>query len=322
MIDQPMTRREALKTATAIGVTAALSPLTGLADAVTTAPVARKAATISIPTSPAPFARQDVGKLLDDMQQRAGVNAVLPFMYTHGAVRAGLPAEGFRGGNYAIPHMEYYKDTGFTYEDMRGTEFGDVDVFARVIPAARQRHVKVFGWIIEDNRRPDIPHWEPLYEVDFHGRRADGHPGGPCYNNPRYRAWLLGLVEDYARSYEIDGIMWGSERQGAFSNAIRAAHGGVAGNPVKVTCFCDFCERKARDRGINVERARQGFQALANFVSASRSGRRPVDGYYVTMWRLMLRYPELLAWEMLWTDSLRETYAAMYQKVKAVKPEV
>jgi hypothetical protein len=36
----------------------------------------------------------------------------------------------------------------------------------------------------------------------------------------------------------------------------------------------------------------------------------------------MLRYPELLAWEMLWTDSLRETYAAIYQKVKSVKPSV
>src|SRR5256885_1295579 len=36
----------------------------------------------------------------------------------------------------------------------------------------------------------------------------------------------------------------------------------------------------------------------------------------------MLLYPELLAWEMLWTDSLRETYAAMYAKVKSIKPAV
>jgi hypothetical protein len=40
------------------------------------------------------------------------------------------------------------------------------------------------------------------------------------------------------------------------------------------------------------------------------------------LWRLMLRYPELLAWEMLWTDSLRETYAAMYSKVKEVKSSI
>ena len=30
----------------------------------------------------------------------------------------------------------------------------------------------------------------------------------------------------------------------------------------------------------------------------------------------------MLAWEMLWTDSLRETYAAMYSKVKSIKPAV
>jgi hypothetical protein len=36
----------------------------------------------------------------------------------------------------------------------------------------------------------------------------------------------------------------------------------------------------------------------------------------------MLRYPELLAWEMLWTDSLRETYAAIYEKIKSVKPSI
>ena len=36
----------------------------------------------------------------------------------------------------------------------------------------------------------------------------------------------------------------------------------------------------------------------------------------------MLRYPELLAWEMLWTDSLRETYQAIYSAAKQVKPNV
>ena len=36
----------------------------------------------------------------------------------------------------------------------------------------------------------------------------------------------------------------------------------------------------------------------------------------------MLYYPELLAWEMLWTQSLRETYAAIYTKIKEVKPSL
>jgi hypothetical protein len=89
-----------------------------------------------------------------------------------------------------------------------------------------------------------------------------------------------------------------------------------------VTCFCDFCQSKAKARGVNPERAKQGFLELEKFVRSARSGRRPVDGYYVQFWRILLRYPELAAWEMLWTDSLRETYAAIYQTVKAAKPTV
>ena len=66
-------------------------------------------------------------------------------------------------------------------------------------------------------------------------------------------------------------------------------------------------------------RARAGFRALGELT---RGGKRPVDGYYVTLWRIMLRYPEILAWENLWHDSLRETYAAIYAKVKSIKPAV
>jgi hypothetical protein len=178
--------------------------------------------------------------------------------------------------------------------------------------------MKTICWF-EDVFRGDIPNIQQLQERELSGRNATTL----CFNNPNYRNWLLAVAEDYARSYEIDGIMWGSERQGAFSNVLSASHGGgEGGDPTRVTCFCEFCQRKARDRGISPERARAGFEALAKFVRDARGGHRPVDGYYVAVWRLMLRYPELLAWEMLWTDSLRETYAAMYAKVKSIKPAI
>ena len=47
-----------------------------------------------------------------------------------------------------------------------------------------------------------------------------------CFNNPDHRGFLVGLTQDYTKSHDIDGLMWGSERQGAFSNALGAAHGG------------------------------------------------------------------------------------------------
>jgi hypothetical protein len=119
------------------------------------------------------------------------------------------------------------------------------------------------------------------------------------------------------RSWDLDGIMWGSERQGAFANALGASHDAGDG---RVTCFCDFCLSKAAAQGIRVERARSGFLALEKFVREGRSRARPVDGYYVELWRLMLTYPELLAWENFFHDSPRETYQAIYKKVKSLKP--
>jgi hypothetical protein len=109
--------------------------------------------------------------------------------------------------------------------------------------------------------------------------------------------------------------MWGSERQGAMNNAL-------SGRKDSLCCFCSHCEKKGRERGINVERARQGILALHNFVEAGRARRRPVDGYFVEFWRLLLRYPEILAWESLWTDNLHQTYRTLYARAKAVRPDL
>jgi hypothetical protein len=103
---------------------------------------------------------------------------------------------------------------------------------------------------------------------------------------------------------------------GALNNAIRA------GDAERASCFCEFCQAKAHRLGINAERARGGYLALEKFLKAASAGNRPVDGCYVTFWRIILRYPEILAWETLWNDSLRETYQALYSKVKSVKPDL
>lgn len=91
-------------------------------------------------------------------------------------------------------------------------------------------------------------------------------------------------------------------------------------DPGKTTCFCEFCRKKGRDHGIDVERARQGFDAIEACVRESRDGQRPRDGYFTTFWRLLLKYPEVLAWENLWVTSRHELQAAIYRKAKSVNP--
>ena len=275
------------------------------------------------------FVDEGTDKVLDIVAEKGAVNTLFLAVFTYGRGIAGrqvpgqpLPDHGkqeydtnFHGGNFATPHPQFYKNT--VLKDTRAPDHGNLDILETVLPAARKRDMNTICWL-EDVFRNDIPNISKLQEIDLHGRIANTL----CFNNPNYRGFLTGLVEDYARSYEIDGLMWGSERQGALSNSLGAMHGGVRSDPGRVTCFCEFCQTKARSRGINVERAKRGFLELEKFVRAGRAGTRPVDGYYVTFWRILLNYPEVAAWEMLWTDSLRETYAAIYKTVKSAKPSV
>ncbi len=289
---------------------------------------------IGIQVGAVSFVDEGVDKVLDVFQKEAAINTLFIATFTYGRGIAGrqvpgqpLPDHGkqeydngsgpgtFQGGSYTRYNPAYFQDT--VLKQFRAPDFGDYDVLEAVLPSARKRGMKTICWF-EDVWGPRVPDVAQAQERRFNGQNATTL----CFNNPNYKNWLLGMVENYARSYEIDGIMWGSERQGAFADAIGAAHGGLPGNPTNVTCFCQHCERKARDRGVSVERAREGFKALCEFTAAAARGTRPIDGYYVQLWRLMLRYPELLAWEMLWTDSLRETYAAMHKKLKDIKPSM
>ena len=109
-----------------------------------------------------------------------------------------------------------------------------------------------------------MPHRQAFYEWTMAGRPVSKRPGGPCFNNPYYRNFTLGLVEDYARSYDIGGIMWGSERHLLNTLGVSQSSGE---DPGGTTCFCEFCQKKGRDRGIDVERARRGFELGGKFCA-------------------------------------------------------
>lgn len=311
-----MNRRDFLK----LGVVGTGAALAGVEALRGENAAAKPSAMVAMPISVAPLATGDLDAMFADMRERAGVNALFPFIYSHEPHRAGVEADGFHGGNYARPHRQYYHDTPLTQADMRGPEFGDVDVLERVIPVAQKHDIRTFCFLLEDNTLPAaVKNWESLYEVDHHDRRTTGHPGGPCFNNPGYQNFTLGLVEDYARSYDIGGIMWGSERQGGLLNTLGLSQS-AGQDPGRTTCFCEFCRKKGASRGIEVERARLGFNELETLMRGNRGGQRPRDGYFTVVWRLLLKYPELLAWENLWTTSRHEFQAAIYDRAKDINP--
>jgi hypothetical protein len=314
-----MNRREFIETS-AGAVGAAMLPLA--------ADVRTQAATrpIGIQVGAVSFLDEGTDRVLDILSETAAVDTLFVAAFTYGRGIGGrqprgsaLPDHGkqeyddnYHGGNFATPHPQYYKNTSILPQ--KAPDHGDYDVMADVLPRARQRGMKVIAWY-EDVFRNDVPGIEKAFEVDLHDKPA----ARVCYRNPNTINFWLGLTEDFLRSYPLDGLMFGSERQGPLNAAIGASHGGGAA-PATVGCFCPYCLEAAKKEGINADRARQGFLALERWVGGMKGGQRPADGAFVTFWRILVEHPEVLAWERLWNEALRDTYRAMYRKAHEVAP--
>ncbi len=320
-------RRQFLHSAAALAASGAVLPwaskIAAGADDLAAQP--KSAPLIGIQVGAVSFVDEGVDAVLDVFQQQGQVNAIFLATFTYGRGIAGrqvpgqpLPDHGkqeyddktFRGGNYATPHPQFYEKT--VIKDTKAPDHGALDILDLVLPKAHQRGMQVYCWY-EDNFDREIPNTAPLREIDLAGRRATTM----CPLQPDYRNFLIGLTEDYCKSYDIDGVMWGSERQGPLNNAI--SH---TADPARATCFCELHQKAGRERGIDPDRAKQGYQKLAEFVRSAASGQRPNDGYFVTFWRLLLDYPEILAWEKLWTDSKHAVYADIYHAAKTARPAV
>jgi hypothetical protein len=212
----------------------------------------------------------------------------------------------------------FYHDTGFDPADLPVSNPQGVDLLAALRDALGTRGMKLIA-LVKDIMPTDVPGIEAIREHDFDGTQAET----VCKNNPRYRNFLRGLMADLIESYQVDGILYMAERQGPFLDTLGARFRGKRrGLPGTRTCFCSHCRRSAEARGINVDRAVKGFHALAGFVAEGRAHREPLDGYHITFWRLLLAYPELLAWEQMWHDNVRDTLRLLYERVKQIDSRV
>ncbi len=275
------------------------------------------------------FQDEGIEPVLDILQERGAINALMlaSFTLTRGTGGRQIPGQplpdhgvqeydlDFRGGNYAAIHPQHYAKTVIG-DDVRAPEYGDWDMLAAVIPAAQQRGMACYAWIEESSYSflaRHMANFIHLLEQDAHGRPTNQ----PCFNNPDYRNWHLSIVEDYVKSYPLQGIQWCSERWGPLNTLLAGAS-----SAHRAVCFCPHCRALGRERGIDVTRAREGFLALAAWNEGVSGGDKPADGAFVTFWRLLLNYPEILAWEKLWCDSQHQFFREIYGAAKAIQPAV
>ncbi|HKS66367.1 MAG TPA: hypothetical protein VJR26_03960 [Candidatus Acidoferrales bacterium] len=278
------------------------------------------------------FVDEGVDNVLETLQEKGGVNVLMPTVFTYGRGLAGrqvpgepLPDHGVQqydeihGGSYTKLHAEF--EANSVIKNVRAPELGDFDVLADVIPKAKAHGMKTYCLFEEAYNPRLMPGFEKIAEVFLDGRVG----GATCLNNPYARDFLSGLVKDWFQHNDLDGMMWESERQGPLNSMIGAHFGRFSENS-SAYCFCQYCTSKASTQGINVDRARAGFTALSAWVRTAvqqnaSPGMNAGTGAFVSFWRLLLEYPELIAWQKFWFRSQEEVYALLYHTAKEIKPK-
>ena len=280
---------------------------------------------VALQVKPFSWVDEGVDRVLDNLQEKGNVNTIFAYTFDYEEMRLKkngsppLPDHGVEGGSLVGGAFFDYAPkyfAGTTLKDFRSKDYGNFNVIEAVAPKAHQRGMDFFAWDY-NNADPimarSIPGIEQVAELDIYGRRTTS----PCFNHPDYRAFLIGKLESQLGGYssEVDGVCWGCERMGPINNMI-----GGGWTTKGICCFCEFCQTKARQRGISVERAITGYRQLDQLFTAAANEKRTADGYFVSFWRLLLNYPEILGWEALWTDSYHEVRAQLYGAGKALAP--
>jgi len=324
-----LTRREFIATGASLATAvAAASWLPGqLAAAALPAKAPARRCEIGMQVGAVSFTDEGTEQVLDNFQKLGAVDTIYLTTFTYGRGLAGRQIPGqpfpdhgpresdqktFHGGNYATPHPEFYRHTSL--KQTRAPELGAVDIVATVLPAAKKRGMRVIC-SIEDVFRPNMPGIDEVAEVDLNGRKTKTL----CLCHPDVRGFWTGLATDLCTSYDIDGILFFNERNGPLLNALGASHAQRLASS-SVTCFCEHHRAAAKERGIDFERARQGYRKLDQFVQAALKGERPSDGYFVEFWRLLAEWPEIIAWDRLFDATKHRVLAEINAAVKSVRP--
>jgi len=309
-------RRQFLQSAAATG---ALAPLSRMS-----AQFPKVSPLIGIQIAGHSLLDEGLERCLDLVQSTCRANAI--FLYSHSYYAAhgrapelyadhGVPIKDERRRDLTrvwLRHSaEAFKGTSLGVPEPTG-EYADRDLFAGTVEVCKKRGLKFYARILEPSLKEltgRVANAERAMSIGLDGQIS----GQPCRNNPEWTAWWDALVSDTMRSYPLDGFQWGAERMGPLSSVLWK--GAVP------FCFCSHCEARTKREGVNVARARQGFNELHTLITKLHSGgAAPVDGVFTNVLRVLMRFPEVLAWDYQWRAALEQQGKRTHALVKAARP--
>lgn len=280
---------------------------------------------VGIQMDPHTMLDEGIEPCLDLCRDTAGVQALLTYSHAYGgdlrkpiewlATDHGKPPVDQRTRKLPLvwvkQHEQYFKNTTLRHQKVDSSfAYANRDVFAEMVAPARARGMKIYARILESGSR-EVQNVDKVATIDVRGRPTQS----ACWNHPEYKAFWNATVEDLFRSYELDGLQWGAERASPLARLIQS------GTQASATCFCTFCRARGKAHGIDPDRARQGFEDALVYIQGLRAGGpRPPDGAYAEFFRILFRYPEVLAWEYQYRMAREEIMKGMYDTVKGIKP--
>jgi hypothetical protein len=269
------------------------------------------------------FVDEGVEQVLDILQERAGVNGLFISALSWSLGNAGRAFYGFpdhgvkepdhlKGGAFWKRDPAFYDNYDPSNLDAPDQLYAGFDTLADVIPAAKRRGIKVYTYYCETSSSGIRHIWQPGFhkflDRDHFGRTASR----PSLLNPEYRALWRSVVDDWFSNHELDGMLWGIERQSPLMDIFRADSS---------TGFDEHFVAEARARGIDVQRAIAGYRTIDTFLQGVRKGDRPRDGVFVTLLRHLLHHPEVLMWEKMWLDAHQAFYAEVAGMIRFSDPK-
>ncbi len=279
-----------------------------------------------IQISPPNLFDEEIERCLDFIQKHAAIDTLFCYSQTYhmgsrptNVLATDHPTPPIDNPDRKLPYLwmklprEPFKGLAVQHEDTHDSvRYANRDLFDELIDPCKERGMKIYARILEAGMRRSarIPGYTEVAAVDLDG----GISHGPCWNHPDYREWIRITIEQMMKRYPLDGLQYGAERVGTMSEVLFRG--------IKPSCFCHHCQKRNEAKGISTQRAKEGYRKLYTLIQSLETGSgNPIDGVFTSILRIIMRYPETLAWYNEWLLADEEIQTMVYQTAKAIRPD-
>jgi hypothetical protein len=235
---------------------------------------------------------------------------------------------------YHTVHPEYYRGTKIKPVPTARENLKDVDWVDVLTSAARKQGLKtgvevshsVVPWAHSREQFPDCA------QRDVYGNAFVKQNINLCPNNPDVRIYLAGLFSDLVASHDVDMVqtcyLFFHPGQTGFPRPFPAGADGLLRLLAVSTggCFCDACERRAGEAGLDWVAMKAAVKEIADALNTyspeAFHKRNLLAAGNLSNEELLLELPEFYQWLRFRCDSVTEVFADIHRAIKDQKPEV